>query len=109
MKKNIKRGRSARRAGAIASMLSLLGGAATAQTGAPASTASDPNPYYLGVSQAKLESALKSLRDDHEADREKKLDELSASVAKTLNLDQAKVKAALEDLGPGRGPGFRHP
>ena len=52
MKKNTQRGRSPRRAGTIASMLGLIGSAATAQTGAPTSTASDPNPYYLGVSQA---------------------------------------------------------
>jgi hypothetical protein len=51
MNKNTQRGRGTRTAGTIASMLGLIGGAATAQT-APTSTASDPNPYYLGVSQA---------------------------------------------------------
>ena len=48
-----RRGSSPRRNGAIAAMLGLVGCAASAQTAAPAaSTASDPNPYYLGVSQA---------------------------------------------------------
>ena len=35
-------------------------------------------------------------------------DALAASVAKSLNLDVAKVKAALEDLAPERGR-HRHP
>lgn len=52
MTKNTKRGRGPHRAGAIAAMLGLAGSAATAQTAAPVSGASDPNPYYLGVSQA---------------------------------------------------------
>ena len=52
MKKNARRGRSLRRSGAIATMLSVVGGATSAQTTAPATASSDPNPYYLGVSQA---------------------------------------------------------
>ena len=47
------RGSGPRRNGAIAAMLSMVGFATSAQTAAPSgSTASDPNPYYLGVSQA---------------------------------------------------------
>ena len=52
MKNNTRRSRSLRRPGAIAAMLGLVGGAATAQTATPATATSDPNPYYLGVSQA---------------------------------------------------------
>jgi hypothetical protein len=52
MNKNTKRGRDARRAGTVAAVLGVLAGAATAQTAPAASGASDPNPYYLGVSQA---------------------------------------------------------
>ena len=33
---------------------------------------------------------------------------LAASLAKSLKLDEAKVKAALEDFAPERG-GHRHP
>jgi len=47
------RGSGPRRNGAIAAMLSMVGCAVSAQTASPSgSTASDPNPYYLGVSQA---------------------------------------------------------
>ena len=46
MKNNTRRGRT------IATMLSMVGGVASAQTTAPATASSDPNPYYLGVSQA---------------------------------------------------------
>ena len=35
-------------------------------------------------------------------------DALAASLAKSLKLDEAKVKAALEDLAPERGA-HRHP
>ena len=48
-----RRGSSPRRNGAIAAMLSMVGCAVSAQTASPSgSTASDPNPYYQGVSQA---------------------------------------------------------
>ena len=44
----------------------------------------------------------------HEAEHEKMRDALAASLAKSLKLDEAKVKAALEDFAPERG-GHRHP
>ena len=55
-----------------------------------------------------MEAAFEKLRADHEADEQKRRDALAASLAKSLKLDEAKVKAALDDFLPERGF-HRHP
>jgi hypothetical protein len=55
----------------------------------------------LGVTQAKLEAALKEVRDAHK-------DDLAQKLADRLKIDVAKVKDALDDLGP-IGFGRHHP
>jgi DNA-binding transcriptional MerR regulator len=54
----------------------------------------------LGVTQAQLDAALEKVRKAHE-------DRLAQQLADRLNLDVAKVKAALDDLGPFER--HRHP
>jgi biotin operon repressor len=55
----------------------------------------------LGVTQAKLEAALEKIRDAHK-------DDLAQALADRLKIDVAKVKDALDDLGPF-GFGRHHP
>jgi len=50
----------------------------------------------LGVSQAQLEAAFDKLRADHE----KLEDQLAQELADKLNIDVAKVKAAIDDFRP---------
>ena len=60
----------------------------------------------LGVSQAKLQAALKGIRDDLKAQRDKAIDEFAADLAKELGVSKAKVDDVIDSLGHHgrRGP-----
>ncbi len=60
----------------------------------------------LGVSQAKLKTALKGIRDDLKAQRNKAIDGFAADLAKELNVSKSKVDAVIDSLGHHgrRGP-----
>ena len=60
----------------------------------------------LGVSQAKLQAALKDIRDDLKAQKDKAIDELAADLAKELGVSKAKVDDVIDSLGHHgrRGP-----
>ena len=60
----------------------------------------------LGVSQAKLQAALKGIRDDLKAQKDKAIDEFAADLAKELGVSKAKVDAVIDSLGHHgrRGP-----
>jgi hypothetical protein len=57
----------------------------------------------LGVTQAQLTAAFDKLMAAHEADEQKRRDEFAQKLADKLNLDVAKVKAALDDFAPPFG------
>jgi len=60
----------------------------------------------LGVSQAKLKTALKGIRDDLKAQRDKAIDGFAADLAKELGVPKSKVDAVIDSLGHHgrRGP-----
>ncbi len=68
--------------------------------GGPAKNLADA----LGVPVEKVRSALKTLRQDHRAQRGDRRDGFLAAVAKSLGVSEDKVSSALEKLGPGHGP-----
>jgi UDP-N-acetylmuramyl pentapeptide synthase len=57
----------------------------------------------LGVTQAQLNAAFDKLMAAHEADEKKRRDEFAQKLADKLNIDVAKVKAALDDFAPPFG------
>lgn len=61
----------------------------------------------LGISQDKLRAAFGQIQKSHDADRAAEQARVAAAVAKTLGLDEAKVKAALADARPPMGRHFR--
>lgn len=61
----------------------------------------------LGISQDKLRAAFAQIQKSHDADRAAEQARVTAAVAKTLGVDEAKVKAALADAGPPMGRHFR--
>jgi hypothetical protein len=60
----------------------------------------------LGVSRAKLKTALKGIRDDLKAQRDKAIDGFAADLAKELGVPKSKVDAVIDSLGHHgrRGP-----
>jgi hypothetical protein len=58
----------------------------------------------LGVTEAKLRSALQSSRPSGAPNRGDRGAELAAEIAKALGVDAAKVQDILEDNRPARGP-----
>ena len=60
----------------------------------------------LGVSQAKLKTSLKAIRDDLKASRDKAIDGFAADLAKELGVPKSKVDAVIDSLGHHgrRGP-----
>jgi hypothetical protein len=66
----------------------------------------------LGVAQAKVEEAFDRLREQHEAEHERRFDAFVKALAAKLNLAEDKVRQALEDARPafgGGGPRDRGP
>ena len=60
----------------------------------------------LGVSQAKLKTALKAIRDDLKAQSDKAIDGFATDLAKELGVPKSKVDAVIDSLGHHgrRGP-----
>jgi hypothetical protein len=57
----------------------------------------------LGVTQAQLKAAFDKLRKAHDADEAKRRAEFAQKLADKLNIDVAKVKAAIDDFAPPFG------
>ena len=58
------------------------------------------------MSQAKLKTALKAIRDDLKAQRDKAIDGFATDLAKELGVPKSKVDAVIDSLGHHgrRGP-----
>jgi DNA-binding transcriptional ArsR family regulator len=62
----------------------------------------------LGVEEERVRRALGRLREQNHGGRGQRRDELAEALAERLGIPPARVKDALADLGPRRGPGGRH-